>query len=140
MARITRPGVQTAAFEMNPDPRPERVRFSRAKYLALVRELLAASPLCECGCGRRSESVHHLLAGNSKDDVPAALVCLNGSGTTGCHGALTSKMRVWDDQRKVYIEPRDVAVGIRRNLRPNALDYILARKGRDGLDRLYPPA
>lgn len=127
---------------MTPDPRPLRVRLSRPKYLELVRRLLVATPKCECGCGRQAQSVHHLLGGRDKEDVRENLMCLAGDGTRLCHGALTSKMRVWDEGRQVYIDPLEVAHGIRLRLETARLDakvYIVSKKGQDGLDRLYPP-
>lgn len=125
-----------------PDPRPtRRIRLKPAVYLQRTRALLRSTRRCECGCGRPCHSIHHVIGGNGKEDVPANWMCLNGDGVRGCHGAFTSKNRVWDDQRGEWIEPLDVAAGLRRTMetrRLDVLEYVLVKKGRDWLDKRYP--
>lgn len=109
----------------------------RARYVATAEEwvvLLKALSLiqgrrCGCGCGRKAQSAHHLVPkSQSGDDVLSNLVLLNGDGTRGCHGALTSANRAWDGKDN-YAEPADVRAGIGRNLRPDQLAYISERIG-----------
>lgn len=122
------------------DPKPQKpLRLSRARYNALVRQLLELRPRCECGCGRPSHSAHHVVGRRYGGDVEENLMMLNGDGTRGCHGALTSGMRTWDGD--AYIEPDRVAAGLRRAMetsRPDVLAYAISVKGRDWLARRYP--
>jgi hypothetical protein len=124
------------------DPRPASVvRLSPFRYRHLTRQLLADTKRCECGCGRPSETVHHVIGGNMRDDVPENMVCLAGDGTRLCHGAFTSKQRTWDYHRGVYISPILVAVGMRERMETERLDVlerVLRVKGSDWLDRVYP--
>lgn len=125
-----------------PDPKtPARVRLPNRRYLILASSILEGHPRCACGCGRRAQSVHHVIGGNSKEDVRENLLPLSGDGTRGCHGAFTSKHRVWDLGRGEWILPDVVAAGIRFHMetdRPDVLVYVLAKKGRDWLDAHYP--
>lgn len=75
------------------------------------------------------------------DDIEANWLAMDGSGTTGCHGAFTSKQRTWDLERGVYIDPIEVGYGLRETMetrRRDCLDYVLATKGLDFLERVYP--
>ena len=125
---------------MTPDPKPKRrVRLTPHHYRKQRAAFLAAHVLCECGCGRRAESVHHVIGGNGKEDVPEAWLAMAGDGVRLCHGAFTSRMRVWDEG--VYIDPLEVAWGLRETMettRKDCLEYVLAAKGVDGLERIYP--
>ena len=119
---------------MPPDPK------NRARYVATPEEwtwlrqiLLPTGSTCQCGCGRRAESLHHILSrGQGGDDVPANLVRLAGSGTTLCHGALTS------GNKTDGVSPDAVASGIRANLRQDQIAYVRNREGQWYLDRHYP--
>lgn len=128
-----------------PDPKlPARVRLSPSKYLELVAEAMRlAGGMCECGCGRRADSAHHLVARSQRgDDVLENIVVLAGDGTRLCHGALEAACRTWDSIRDVYIDPADVRSGIRSRLeqaRPATIAYLLAKKGAVWLERRYPP-
>lgn len=122
-----------------PDPR------RRARYVATPEEwtlLLRALVLiqgrrCGCGCGRKPESAHHLVPkSQGGDDVLSNLVLLNGDGTRGCHGALTSANRAWDGKRS-YVEPAAVRTGIGQNLRDDQLAYIRVRIGQWYVEQHY---
>lgn len=121
---------------------PRRIRLSRHRYNLLAEDLLVRRRFCECGCGHRSHSVHHVVnRSQGGDDLEENMVVLNGDGTRGCHGALTSGHRVYDNHG--YITPESVRAGIRRTMettRPAVLAYVLRVKGRDWLDRHYPRA
>ena len=84
---------------------------------------------CRC-CGRAwSLNRAHLVArGQGGDDVDDNIVPLCGSGTTGCHGALTAHTRDW----------RIVAARLRENLTPAEVAYCVEKKSQDWLDRTYP--
>lgn len=125
-----------------PDPKPQRrIRLTPSQYRLLASEILTRWPLCACGCGRRADSLHHMIGGSGRSDVRENVVGLAGDGTRLCHGALTSAMRVWDDRRRVYIDPSQVRTGIRRHIeheRPEVLRYLVAMKGWDWVERAYP--
>lgn len=125
-----------------PNPKPaKRVRLTPAQYREFAVELLAAHPRCACGCGRRADSLHHMIGGSGRSDVRENVVGLAGDGTRLCHGALTSAMRVWDNHGRVYIDPSQVRAGIRRHIeheRPEVLRHLVAVKGWDWVERMYP--
>ena len=124
----------------------------RARYVATAEEWSVILPYvswlqggkCGCGCNRRIESHHHLIPrGQGGDDVISNLVGLYGDGTRGCHGALTSANRVNDGRnfpsgKTRWITPDEVRRGIRRNLRPDQIQYITNREGAWYLDKHYP--
>lgn len=94
---------------------------------------------CGCGCGRRAESLHHLVGrGQGGDDVRANLIPLSGDGTRLCHGAITSHQRTYDMRLGEYCVPDQVFRGIRANLPPEKIAYVIRVKGSDWLDRRYP--
>ena len=136
--RIT-PGPLTP-LTFRPDPKPApRVRLTRARYNTLVEQLRVKRPLCECGCGRRSQSAHHVLNRRDGEDIEACLLMLNGDGTRGCHGALTSGWKTCDSRGE--ITPERVRSGIRETMetvRRDVLAYVLDRRGQAWLDRYYP--
>lgn len=126
-----------------PDPKPRRrVRLSSSEYEFLSAVVFESQRnRCACGCGHRAHSIHHLIGGQSREDVRENMVALNGDGVRGCHGAYTSKNPVHD--KHGVISPHSVAVGIRRHLdtqRPDVVAYILREKGQDWLDEHYPRA
>lgn len=105
--------------------------------------MLRLHPRCECGCGRRSESVHHVIRRGHGDDVYANFLALAGDGTRLCHGAITSRNRVHDLESGTMIEPDDVLHGIRARIETVRLDvkaYVLERRSEEWLDRVYPRA
>lgn len=117
----------------------------RARYVATSEEWFVLrdvvhrlqNGLCGCGCGRRIESVHHLVSRpKGGDDVISCLIGLYGDGTRGCHGALTSGNRVNDASG--WINPEDVRTGIRWNLRLDQIAYIYERVGDWYLEKHYP--
>ncbi len=107
------------------DPRPpKRVKDSRAGKAKVERE-----GRCRvCGTRRGLNRAHLVAKGQRGDDVAANIVPLCGSGTAGCHGALTDHRRGWET----------VAGILRARLRPDELAYVLEKKGQDWLDRVYP--
>lgn len=84
---------------------------------------------CRC-CGRTwsLNRMHLVPKGQGGDDVDDNIAPGCGSGTTGCHGALTAHTRDW----------RIVAARLRENLTADEIAYCLAKKGQDWLDRTYP--
>ena len=60
--------------------------------------------------------------------MDANIVPLCGSGTSGCHGALTDHRPGWEK----------IASRLRRRLRPEEIEYMIDKKGLDWLDRTYP--
>ncbi len=65
-----------------PDPRPTK----RVKNPKAMSDTHKAGCFCVLNCGKPG-SVHHVLPrSQGGDDIPANLVCLCGSGTTGHHG------------------------------------------------------
>ena len=139
---MPRPLVSYLPPQAKADPKPrQRKRLSRTSYNKLVRELLAKRVLCECGCGRRAQSAHHVVGRHHGDDLEENLMVLAGDGVRLCHGAFTSKMRTWDPEREVYVLPEEVARGLRRTIetvRVDVLAYVLMVKGAGYLDKHYP--
>ena len=84
---------------------------------------------CRC-CGRTwsLNRMHLVPKGQGGDDVDDNIAPGCGSGTTGCHGALTAHTRDW----------RIVAARLRENQTADEIAYCLAKKGQDWLDRTYP--
>lgn len=129
-------------MSFRPDPKPRRrVKATKFKYAQMVNVTLRRFPYCECGCGRRSTSVHHVIRRGHGDDVYENFLALAGDGVRGCHGAYTSKQRTWDPDRGEWIEPLEVAYRLRARLdtvRIDVLAYVLEKRGQDRLDRMYP--
>lgn len=103
--------------------------------------MLREHRFCECGCGRRSSSVHHVVSRGHGDDVYENFMALAGDGVRGCHGAYTTKQRTWDPDRNVWIEPDDVAYRLRHRMetvRVEVLNYVLEKRGVAWLDLRYP--
>lgn len=84
---------------------------------------------CRC-CGRTwgLNRMHLVPKGQGGDDVDDNIAPGCGSGTTGCHGALTAHTREW----------RVIASQLRASLTDAEVAYILQKKGQDWLDRTYP--
>ena len=124
-----------SASQVKPDPKPAR-RTSDPK---LLRSLHLHADRCRaCGC-RKQLTLHHLVPrGQRGDDVKANLIFLCGSGTSGCHGALTAHRNAsWPSQ--LAGKPwQVVASRIRRTLRLSEVDYVLAKKGQAWLERTLP--
>lgn len=106
------------------DPKPpKRVKASKKQWEMWHDQLV----LMPCAlCGRRATNWHH-LSKHPRDDVPANLLALCGSGTTGCHGR---------------VEARDpvALAGIRDVLTAQQLAYLLDTKGEEWLRKVYPEA
>lgn len=81
-----------------------------------------------CGVSGSLNRAHLVAKGQRGDDVDANIVPLCGSGTTGCHGALTDHRPGWPL----------IAARLRENLTQAEIDYCVAKKGWDWLDRTYP--
>ena len=71
---------------------------------------------------------HLVPKGQRGDDVDENIIPLCGSGTSGCHGKVTTHSPGW--------EP--VAARVRRRLQPEEKAYVLAKKGLEWLNRVYP--
>lgn len=136
--------------EARPDPKPAaRVRLPSRQYLELVEQvILSAFGACECGCGRRAESVHHVVPrSQGGGDVRENLMAIAGDGTRLCHGALEDRRRTWDPVRQLYIDPDLVRRGLRLRmeaaegwgaLRGDVRAYVIEVKGEAWLERRYP--
>jgi hypothetical protein len=80
----------------------------------------------------------HLVAkGVRGDDVPANIIPLGGSGTTGCHGIQTSR-NPGRNCHGVQTPYEQVVQAIRRTMRPEERQYIIAKKSRAWLEQHYP--
>lgn len=84
----------------------------------------------ECPCGKPSATGHHVLSrGQGGDDVPANILPLCGSGTTGCHGLLENE----DEKTR-----RMVGRWVKKH-RPDTIVYVKGKlgdvAGRDWLKR-----
>lgn len=82
-----------------------------------------------CGIQGPLNRAHLVARGQRGDDVPENIVPLCGSGTWGCHGALTDHRPGWPL----------IAANLRENLTQVEIDYCVAKKGWDWLNRVYPP-
>lgn len=134
--------VRSALRFKGADPKPrKRLVLSKKQYAALVARLLGLFPACECGCGRRSETAHHVVPrGQGGDDVAENLLALAGHGTVLCHGAAEGN-RPFDHVRGEQLTPERTRAAIRRRIdtvRFDVKDYVLERKGLDWLERRYP--
>lgn len=118
---------------MAADPKPPaRVVDSKAGRMKVLLE-----GRCRA-CGRVPSGhpldslnrMHLVPKGQGGDDVDVNIVPGCGSGTSGCHGFLTTHAHGWGV----------VAAALRRNLQPDELAYVIGKKGRDWLDRVYPEA
>ena len=108
-----------------PDPKPAK----RIKDKKAGRDKILLEGRCRvCGRTWSLNRAHLVPKGQGGDDVDANIVPLCGSGTTGCHGALTAHTREW----------RVIAAILRENLTPAERAYCITKKGADWLDRVYP--
>jgi hypothetical protein len=124
------------------DPKTgSRIVATKKEWEQLHALLCPPGTRCGCGCGRRAESLHHLVGrGQGGDDVVDNLVALAGDGTRLCHGAITSSQRAYDMKLNEYCDPKQVLRGIRANLGRYKIEYVIRVKSYDWLDRRYPPA
>ena len=88
----------------------------------------------ECGaCGRPPGSIHHVLQKSSPyfgGDVPANLIALCGSGTSGCHGAIHGNPYV--DRAGKRWTAEEVRFALGRTIMARRFDiacYVLAKLG-----------
>ena len=88
-------------------------------------------------CGATNTTLHHLLGGVWRSDELDNLIPLCGSGTTGCHGIYTSRMRgvSGDGKLRTWGQVADL---IRRSLTQAERWYMIVRVGEDGINRRYP--
>lgn len=92
----------------------------------------AVSKQRSCGiCGERSATGHHVISrGQGGDDVPANIVALCGSGTTGCHGEIENNNV--SARRKLgehlVLDRTDVIFYVKEKLGDTAGDDWLARR------------
>lgn len=126
---------------MTPDVTPDPKSAARVVDPAALRAARLAGDEC-AACGRPPGSVHHVIPrSEGGDDVPANLVLLCGSGTTGCHGA-------WHGNPYAIARREVVIVGStmeRRNAewvaqrighhiaaaRPDTIAYVIEKLGPD---------
>ena len=122
-------------MSFQPDFKPAKRKKARGKEEWVP---LRDAKLGPCrACGHADVSLHHLVGGNSREDVADALVPLCGDGTRGCHGIITSTnpgasldgtWRTW----------REVAALLRASLTPDEKDYVRRVKSQGFLDETYP--
>lgn len=117
------------------DPRPQRRIADRQAGIAKV---LAEGECRACGQRNFLSRAHLVAKGQRGDDVEANIVPLCGDGTRGCHGSLTDHHPAGWPSRLVGKDWRFVASVLRGKLREDELEYVLAKKGADWLDRVYP--
>lgn len=88
-------------------------------------------------CGALPVSYHHLSGGTYRNDVADNIAPLCGDGTRGCHGIYTSHWtgESYDGKRRTW---REVASAIRESLSPAELAYLVALRGIDWLNKMYP--
>ena len=105
-----------------PDPRPAK-RVKNPKAMKQVHE-----QGCFCVlCGEKG-TIHHLVPrSQGGGDEIDNLVCLDGSGTTGCHG-------------KVENHDRHTRIALRAELTEAQERYIISHKSQEWLDTYYPKA
>jgi hypothetical protein len=122
--------------------RKGRIVAASQDYAALVWTVCFGAE-CACGCGRKAETAHHLVPrSQGGDDIIDCLAPLAGDGTRLCHGAFETKQRTYDLDARTYVEPEQVAYGIRDYLerpaqRPKRA-YIVRKAGQAFLDAKYP--
>ncbi len=113
-----------------------RSEWERLRAEKLIDPRTSANRPCRASrlCGRRAETLHHLVGGIRRSDVPANLIPVCGHGTRGCHGVLTSRNR---DGETGLTWP-EVAREIRATMLHEELEHVVAEISHDGLNRLYP--
>jgi hypothetical protein len=80
----------------------------------------------------------HLVGkGVRGDDVPQNIIPLGGSGSTGCHGIQTSR-NGGSNCHGVKTSYEQVVQAIRKTMRPEERQYIIAKKSRAWLEQTYP--
>lgn len=119
-----------------PDPKPVKRKRKQIRIVdknASANALLSR-PACELRCGQRAMNAHHVIPKGAPyfgDDVDANLVCLCGSGTSGCHGDIHHKRVAALGHLGLHIRKR----------RPDTVRYILDKlgdeKGRDWFMRNF---
>jgi hypothetical protein len=131
----------------SPDPKPAR----RIVDLDAGYDKIEAEGKCRAG-GKPLATVRqgahpmkslnraHLIGkGQRGDDTPNNLIPLGGSGTTGCHGIQTSR-NVGMNCHGVVTSYEQVVAAIRKTMRPEERQYIIAKKSRAWLEQTYPTA
>lgn len=119
------------------DPRP----LARIVDRNAGRDKVRREARCRaCGLERISllNRAHLVPKGQRGDDVDENIVPLCGSGTSGCHGALTDHHKASWPSLLVGYQWEVVATHLRRRLTKDEFKYILEKKGREWLDRTYP--
>jgi len=114
-----------------PDPKPQRRIVDPQAGQAKISWEARCRVCGRVPSGHPLDSLNrmHLVPkGQGGDDVPENMVPGCGSGTTGCHGLLTTHSPGW----------RSAAALLRRRLRPEELEYVLDKKGQEWLDAHLP--
>lgn len=106
-----------------PHPKPQKRKRKRIRVVDAKATTRAVLTEPECAtCPKPSATGHHLLARGAPyfgDDVPANIVALCGSGTTGCHGLIENEDSITRARLGIYL--------IRK--RPDALEYLAEKLG-----------
>jgi hypothetical protein len=93
-------------------------------------------------CGRKGLSylnrAHLVSKGQRGDDVEDNIVPLCGSGTSGCHGSLTDHHPASWPSHLEGAEWTEISSALRATLRKSEVKYILTKKGKSWLERVYP--
>ncbi len=107
---------------VTPDPRPE------ARHVANQREWaeIAVVKHGPCrACGSLNIELHHLVPRSQRgSDVASNIIPL----CSRCHQLIHVRGVAWDE----------IAGAVRRSLAPDEIAYVLAKKSRYWLDRMYP--
>ena len=101
---------------VQPDFKPPK----RIKGKELFRELHGKWRCCALCGSTENLSLHHIIRrSQGGDDVEANLVMLDGSGTTGCHGAVEGRDGPTLHALATYL----------LNKRPDTLAYLVGKMG-----------
>ncbi len=106
----------------SPDPRPEaRHVATRSEWAEIA--VVKHGP-CRA-CGSLNIELHHLVPRSQRgSDTAMNIIPL----CSDCHRCFTDRSHAWDE----------VAGAIRRSLQADEVGYVLAKKSRWWLDRMYP--
>jgi hypothetical protein len=119
------------------DPRPtRRIADQNAGYEKLRRE--GRCRACGVKGYDKLNRAHLVPKGQRGDDLDCNIVPLCGSGTSGCHGALTDHHVATSPSLLYGAEWTVVAAALRARLLPEEHRYIVSKKGEDWLNRAYP--
>ncbi len=120
---------------MTQDPRPAaRIVDKKAGRAKVEREGRCRG----CGGNRRLNRAHIVPKGQRGDDVDANLIPLCGSGTSGCHGAMTDHHHATEPSLLKGAHWLLVAARVRESLTSEERSYVVEKKGALWLERVYP--